>query len=80
MQDWDRVIYTLSVKIPYPTIPTNRKKEENWKTVEDKKGGNSYSNKKTMVLMLKHASPTPLNRGSAARSHHGDKKRQIKVL
>ena len=62
-----------------PTLPTHRIKEEKRKSVEDKKGASSYSNKEALTLLLKPASPAPSNTGSP-RLFHRDTGREIKIL
>ena len=63
---------------PSPTLPTNRRKEEKGKIVEDKKESN-YANKMALDQLLKPANPTPSNMGST-RLFQRDTERGIKVL
>ena len=46
---------------PSPTITTYRMREENGKTVKDKKGASILAYKKALALLLKPTSPTPSN-------------------
>ena len=66
-------------KDPSPTIPTHRMKEENGKTVGDKKGASSHANKKALALLVKPASPTPSNTESPT-SFRRETDRTIKLL
>ena len=67
----------ISPKTPTPT--TNPWKEEKDETVGDKKEGADHANRKALALLLKPASPTPLNTGSL-RSFQRDTDRGTKLL
>ena len=64
---------------PRPTTPTHRIKEEKVKTVGDKKGASSYTNKKALALLLKSVSATPSTTRSP-RLFHMDTDKRIKIL
>ena len=71
-------VRTLSVQRPQPhtTIPWREEKD---KTVGDKKERADHANRKASALLLKPASPTPLNTGSL-RSFQRDTERGTKLL
>ena len=71
MQGWERAINTLSVRKPQPKIATHRIKEEKGKT-GDKEGESSEANKKALALLLKPASPTPLNQDCSTEVLRGE--------
>ena len=48
MQGWERVISTLSVQRPQPTIPTYRQKEDKIKKYNSKRDRAAYANEKSI--------------------------------
>ena len=69
---------TLSVQRPQPHI-TNPWNEEKDKTVGYKKERADHANRKALALLLKSASPTPLNTASL-KSFQRDTERGTKLL
>ena len=73
-------IHSISPKTPPPQYQLLDRKKRKGKRVEDYSRDRAvYANKKALALLLKPASPTPSNTGSA-RSFKNYTKRGIKVM
>ena len=73
-------IHPISSKTPAPQYQPLDKKKRKRKIVEDYcRDRAAYANQKALALLLKPASPTPLNTGSA-KSFQRDTERGTKVL
>ena len=79
MQGWERAIHILLVQRTKPQNTNLLKEERNGKAVEDKRWASILGQLKVLTGLLKPASPTPSNTGSA-RSFHRDTERRIKDL
>ena len=59
MHGWEREIYTLSVRIPRPPVPTHSKKDERGNTVKDRKAmSRLYQQKNHWIALKTHESNT----------------------
>ena len=78
MQGCERVDASYQFEGPNTTKATQRRKEENEKTVEDKMWESSSGQQRSMTILSNPASPTPSNTLSR-RSFHRDTEWGIKV-